>query len=150
MVQQYSEIAHFCNKDRPVACESAHANARSAEQEAAARRHAEETGSRSTPLGRGSEEELDRWNREMTAEIKRLRAQCEGVKSGCLSAKTHRKSQQRPYLPSVNRALRKSRFIRAMQSIEISFGHTASHSRWLVHEPKASCSIWATIRATRS
>ena len=39
-------------------------------------------------------------------------------------------------------------FISAMKSIEISFGHAASHSPWLVHEPKYS-SIVSTIASTR-
>src|SRR3954452_11019237 len=36
-----------------------------------------------------------------------------------------------------------------MKSIEISFGHAASHSPWLVHDPK-NCSIVFTMLVTRS
>src|SRR5690242_2168904 len=40
----------------------------------------------------------------------------------------------------------------AMKSIEISFGHAASHSRWFVHEPKydSIVSTIATVRDQRS
>ena len=36
-----------------------------------------------------------------------------------------------------------------MTSIEIDFGHAASHSPWLVHEPKYS-SIVSTIASVRA
>src|SRR5215472_7820009 len=43
----------------------------------------------------------------------------------------------------------KSRFIRAITSNWISFGHTASHSPILVQLPKASALAWATIAKAR-
>ena len=44
----------------------------------------------------------------------------------------------------------RSRFSRAMNSSGISFGHTASHSAWLVQLPNSSRSIAATMFSVRS
>ena len=49
----------------------------------------------------------------------------------------------------LNFAAMKSRFMRAMKSTEISFGHTASHSRNIVQLPNID-SMTSTIRRTRS
>src|SRR5262245_16851290 len=46
---------------------------------------------------------------------------------------------------SASDARKNSRFIRAMFSTEIPFGHAAMHSKWLVQLPKPSASIARTI-----
>src|SRR5688572_2272424 len=52
---------------------------------------------------------------------------------------------ERPYLFTVNPAIKYSLFKRAIFSIEISFGQTASHAPVLVQPPKPSLSICATM-----
>src|SRR5690554_3340616 len=47
-------------------------------------------------------------------------------------------------------AAKYSRFIRAMFSKEIPFGHSTSHAPVLVQFPKPSSSIWLTMFNTRS
>src|SRR5690606_36131819 len=54
------------------------------------------------------------------------------------------------YLYYFTLALIYSRFIRAMFSREIPFGHSTSQAPVLVQLPKPSASIWCTIFSTRS
>src|SRR5262249_33105292 len=53
------------------------------------------------------------------------------------------------YFPTLKLARRYSLFIRTINPVLISLGHTASHSRCIVQLPKPSLSIAATILSTR-
>jgi hypothetical protein len=50
----------------------------------------------------------------------------------------------------VAEAFTKSRFMRAMKSTEMPFGHADSHSPWLVQPPKPSLSMAVTMLRARS